>query len=95
MCILINTNVQKAIMVNKVINLPVIIFSKDQFNLVILSNNKTIKIWGGLGNQLFQYAFGKYLEKNFIYNISFNISFYNNELSKKKFNLNDLLVNFS
>ena len=48
-----------------------------------------------MGNQLFQYAFGKYLEKNFKYNISFNISFYNNELSTRKFILNDLLENFS
>lgn len=62
---------------------------------MILSNNKTIKIKGGLGNQLFQYAFGKYLEKNFKYNVKFNTSYYNNQSGTRKFILNDLLQNFN
>ena len=32
-----------------------------------------VNIIGGLGNQLFQYAFGKYIEKNFKVNLKFDI----------------------
>lgn len=34
---------------------------------------KIVKISGGLGNQLFQYSFGRYLELNFGFNVFFDI----------------------
>lgn len=44
---------------------------------------KIIILKGGLGNQLFQYSFGKYLEKKFKYKIIFNISNYQNKSRDK------------
>ena len=61
---------------------------------MILSNNKTIRMWGGLGNQLYQYAFGKFLERNFNYNIIFNINYYSNTITSRKFLLKKILKNF-
>ena len=34
---------------------------------------KNIRIWGGLGNQLFQYAFWKISRKKFKSEVSYNI----------------------
>ena len=61
---------------------------------MILSNNKIIKIWGGLGNQLYQYAFGKFLQRNFNYNIVFNLNYYSEAISSRKFLLKKVLKNF-
>ncbi len=38
-----------------------------------------IKIQGGLGNQMFQFAFGIYLNQEFGLNISYDLSFFNNQ----------------
>jgi hypothetical protein len=57
-----------------------------------MKNKKNIRIWGGLGNQLFQYAFGKYLEKKFKIEVSYNISWYN-KVNSRKFIL-DKIINF-
>ncbi len=53
-----------------------------------------IKITGGLGNQLFQYAFGKVLEKNFMTSVKYDIktevnsnNFTNRNLDIQKFNI--------
>ena len=56
-----------------------------------MSNEKIIRIWGGLGNQLFQYAFGKFLEKNYNYHIKFNLNWFKQQ-KHRKFLLNELLV---
>ena len=61
---------------------------------MILSNIKPIRIWGGLGNQLFQFALAKFLEKNFKYKVYFNINSYNNEPNSRKFLLKDIMYNF-
>lgn len=61
---------------------------------MILSNYKIIRIWGGLGNQLYQYAFGRFLEKNFNYNIVFNLNYYSNANTSRKFILKKILKNF-
>ena len=54
-----------------------------------MQNKKIIRIWGGLGNQLFQYAFGKFLEKEHNFIISFNINWFNKQ-SKRKFVLDKI-----
>ena len=51
-------------------------------------------MWGGLGNQLYQYAFGKFLERNFNYNIIFNLNYYSNTITSRKFILKKILKNF-
>ena len=55
-----------------------------------MKNKKIIRIWGGLGNQLFQYAFAKFLEKKFNYSISLNINWYSNQ-TYRNFNLEKLI----
>ena len=55
-----------------------------------MSNKKIIRIWGGLGNQLFQYSYGKYLKQNFNSDILFNIEWYDKNI-KRKFILKDIL----
>jgi hypothetical protein len=40
-----------------------------------------IKLWGGLGNQLFQYAFGRAIAKNNGVDVAFDTSFYDNQPS--------------
>ena len=42
----------------------------------------TVKIKGGLGNQLFQYAFGRSLSADLNTELSFDLSYYDNEISK-------------
>ena len=54
-----------------------------------MSNNKIIRIWGGLGNQLFQYSYGKFLEKKLEKEILFNIEWFNQVI--KEFILKDIL----
>ena len=53
-----------------------------------MSNNKIIRIWGGLGNQLFQYSYGKFLEKKLEKEILFNIEWFN-QSNKRRFILKD------
>ena len=55
-----------------------------------MSNNKIIRIWGGLGNQLFQYSYGKFLEKKLEKEILFNIEWFN-QSNKRRFILKDIL----
>jgi len=55
-----------------------------------MSKVKIVRIWGGLGNQLFQYSFGKYLEESFNLNIIYNIYWFKNS-KKRKFVLQDIL----
>ena len=50
-----------------------------------------IKIFGGLGNQMFQYAFGKYLSKRNDVDLLLDISYFRNQ-SLRKFELNHLNV---
>jgi hypothetical protein len=38
---------------------------------------KVVKIYGGLGNQIFQYVFGKYLEKKYNCEVKFDLYYYN------------------
>jgi|TARA_Y100000389_G_scaffold33206_1_gene28237 hypothetical protein len=54
-----------------------------------MKNKKIIRIWGGLGNQIFQYAFGQFLEKEQNCKISFNINWFNGQ-SKRKFILDKI-----
>jgi len=41
-----------------------------------------VKLQGGLGNQMFQYAFGKYLEKEFKKKVFYDLTFYNQSQEK-------------
>ena len=59
---------------------------------MVNKNFKTIKIKGGLGNQLFQYAFALFLKNKFHAEINLEISWYK-EQSFRKFQLNNLLAN--
>jgi len=52
--------------------------------------NTTVKIKGGLGNQLFQYAFAIFLKENLKININLDISWFDNQ-DFRKFQLNDFL----
>lgn len=54
-----------------------------------------IKIMGGTGNQLFQYAFGRYLEKRYGCEVEYNIDFFNlqpADLDKRKFELSNIVA---
>jgi len=53
-------------------------------------NSKTVKIKGGLGNQLFQYAFAIFLKENLKININLDLSWFD-EQNSRKFQLNDFL----
>ena len=55
-----------------------------------MSNNKIIRIWGGLGNQLFQYSYGKFLEEKLEKEILFNIEWFN-QSNNRRFILQDIL----
>ena len=55
-----------------------------------MDSNKIIKIWGGLGNQLFQYSYAKYLEKKLDKKILFNIEWFKHS-NNRKFILNEIL----
>ena len=55
-----------------------------------MSKEKIVRIWGGLGNQLFQYSFCKYLERNFDYKIKLNLNWFYGQ-NQRKFILNDYL----
>jgi hypothetical protein len=55
-----------------------------------MTTKKIIRIWGGLGNQLFQYSFGKFLEKEHDCTVSYNINWFS-EQSKRKFVLDKVL----
>ena len=44
---------------------------------------RVVKISGGLGNQMFQYVFGKYLSKKYNEKIYYDVDWYKN-LKKKK-----------
>jgi hypothetical protein len=59
---------------------------------MINKNFKTVKIKGGLGNQLFQYAFALFLKSKFDTKITLEVSWYS-EQSFRKFELNNLLAN--
>ena len=52
--------------------------------------NTTVKIKGGLGNQLFQYAFAIFLQENLKININLDISWFDKQ-NFRKFQLNDFL----
>jgi hypothetical protein len=58
------------------------------------SKNKTVAIKGGLGNQLFQYAFAKFLYKNFDISVQLDISWYKQQ-SLRKFELNKFIIDNS
>ena len=55
-------------------------------------NFKTVKLKGGLGNQLFQYSFALFLKKKFNTEVNLEISWYK-EQNFRKFELNNLLSN--
>jgi hypothetical protein len=55
-------------------------------------NFKTVKLKGGLGNQLFQYSFALFLKNKFSTEINLEISWYK-EQNFRKFELNNLLSN--
>ena len=55
---------------------------------MVNKNFKTIKIKGGLGNQLFQYAFALFLKNKFHAEINLEISWYK-EQSFREFQLNN------
>jgi hypothetical protein len=59
---------------------------------MVNKNFKTVKIKGGLGNQLFQYAFALFLKNKFDIEVNLEVSWYK-EQSFRRFVLNDLLVN--
>ena len=47
-----------------------------------MNEKKIVRIWGGLGNQLFQYSF-EILEKNFKQRVIFNIEWFNKNNKRK------------
>ena len=49
-----------------------------------------IKIWGGLGNQLFQYYFGVYLNKIYKYEVKYH---YWNETNNSEYTSRDFMLN--
>ncbi len=52
-----------------------------------------VKLWGGLGNQLFQYCFGYALSRKYDDDLYFDIDFYNhqpNHVGKRKVQINEL-----
>ena len=55
---------------------------------------KIVYIKGGLGNQLFQYAFANFLSRKFNFDITLNISWFHNQ-KLRKFELNNFLNNFN
>lgn len=56
--------------------------------------NIYVKLYGGLGNQLFQYAFGKSLSKKLSANLTLEVeSGFKNDLFKRTYALEDLGVN--
>ena len=56
--------------------------------------NIYVKLYGGLGNQLFQYAFGKSLSKKLSANLMFEIeSGFKNDIFKREYALGDLGLN--
>ena len=59
---------------------------------MVNKNFKTVKIKGGLGNQLFQYAFALFLKNKFDTEVNLEVSWYK-EQSFRRFVLNDLLAN--
>ena len=44
---------------------------------------KIVYIKGGLGNQLFQYAFANFLSRKFNFDITLNISWFHNQKLRK------------
>jgi hypothetical protein len=58
---------------------------------MVNKNFKTVKIKGGLGNQLFQYAFALFLKNRFDKEVNLEISWYK-EQSFRTFELNNLLA---
>jgi hypothetical protein len=58
---------------------------------MVNKNFKTVKIKGGLGNQLFQYAFALFLKNQFDTEVNLEISWYK-EQSFRRFELNNLLA---
>jgi hypothetical protein len=55
------------------------------------SKSATVKIQGGLGNQLFQYSFAIFLKKHLKTNINLDISWFDKQ-DLRKFQLNDFLT---
>lgn len=56
-----------------------------------------IKLWGGTGNQLFQYAFGYMLSKDYNDNLEFDTAFYKNQsahVAKRSYVTNVIFPNF-
>jgi len=58
---------------------------------MVNKNSKTVKIKGGLGNQLFQYSFALFLKNKFDIEVNLEISWYK-EQSFRRFELNNLLA---
>ena len=54
------------------------------------SKNTTIKIKGGLGNQLFQYSFAIFLEQNFNKTVTLDLSWFDQQ-SLRRFQLPEFL----
>jgi hypothetical protein len=59
--------------------------------------NKIVKLSGGIGNQLFQYAFGLYLNKNFNFTVHYEFQKYKNHknITDRNLQLNNLIKNIS
>ena len=55
------------------------------------SKNATVKIQGGLGNQLFQYSFAIFLKEHFKTNINLDLSWFDKQ-EFRKFQLSEILV---
>lgn len=59
---------------------------------MVNKNFKTVKVKGGLGNQLFQYAFALFLKNKFDAEVILEISWYKDQ-SFRRFGLNNILAN--
>lgn len=58
---------------------------------MVVPENKIVVVKGGLGNQLFQYSFAKFLSQEFNLKISLDVSWFNTQ-NLRSFELNNFLI---
>ena len=53
-----------------------------------------VRLWGGLGNQLFQYAFGQYLAKRFKVDVAYDVASFGTSDILRKLEVKGIVPNF-